>query len=168
MADDLPRGRSAIAPSCLYTPDSTRPPACRIEILTPLRVKRDGRHVGPQDFRFADFFGPLLRRISMLTAFHTDTPLETDFRGLMEAARQTTAVCQLTWQDLTRYSSRQKTTMKLGGVLGRIDLVNDDLAPFWPYLWLGRFVHAGSGATMGLGRYEIYPTSLQAEPPRLA
>lgn len=138
------------------------PPACRIQLLTPLRVKRDGRHVGPDEFRFADLFGHLLRRVSMLTAFHTDTPLETDFRALMDAARRLEATSILRWQDKTRYSARQKAVMQLGGVVGHIDLAETDLGPFWPYLWLGQWVHAGSGATMGLGRYRIEPASLQA------
>lgn len=140
------------------------PPACRIALLTPLRVKRDGRHVGPDDFRFADLFGHLLRRVSMLTAFHTDTPLETDFRALMDSARQVEAVSTLTWQDRTRYSHRQKAAMQLGGVVGQIDLAGTDLGPFWPYLWLGQWLHAGSGATMGLGHYRIEAASLRAHP----
>lgn len=140
------------------------PAACRIELLTPLRVKRDGRHVGPDAFRFADLFGHLLRRVSMLTAFHSDTPLETDFRALMDAARQVEAASSLAWQERTRYSHRQKAAMQLGGVVGRIDLTGVGLEPFWPYLWLGQWLHAGSGATMGLGHYRITPASLPAHP----
>lgn len=140
------------------------PATCRIVLLTPLRVKREGRHVGPEEFRFADLFSNLLRRVSMLTAFHTDTPLETDFRALMDAARQVEARTTLVWQDKTRYSHRQKAAMRLGGVVGRIDLAGADLAPFWPYLWLGQWLHAGSGATMGLGHYRIEPASLPAHP----
>ncbi len=128
---------------------------CSLEILTPLRVKREGRHVGPRDFIFADLFGNLLRRISMLTYFHTDTPLDTDFRALNEAARQVVAKAKLEWVEHSRYSKRQQAAMQMGGVVGRLTLVDADLSPFWPYLWLGQFAHAGSGATMGLGRFRI-------------
>ncbi|MCS6786691.1 MAG: CRISPR system precrRNA processing endoribonuclease RAMP protein Cas6 [Thiobacillaceae bacterium] len=151
----LPLARPEIPPA---------PTSCRIRLLTPMRVKREGRRVGPVEFRFADLFGHLLRRVSMLTAFHTDTPLETDFRGLMAQARQVTARSELAWEEKPRYSNSQKAAMKLGGVVGSIHLVGVDLAPFWPYLWLGQFIHAGSGATMGLGRYEIEAASLQAHP----
>lgn len=144
------------------------PAVCRINLLSPLRVKRDGRRVGPDDFRFADLFGHLLRRVSMLTAFHTDNPLETDFRGLMAHARQVEAHTELVWEDKSRYSSRQQAAMKLGGVVGRMVLSGVDLTPFWPYLWLGQWLHAGSGATMGLGRYRLESASLQAQPVRLA
>jgi len=131
------------------------PAECSLQILTPLRVKREGRHVGPRDFVFADLFGNLLRRISMLTYFHTETPLETDFRALKEASRQVATKADLEWLEHSRYSKRQQAAMQLGGVVGRMTLADVDLAPFWPYLWLGQFTHAGSGATMGLGRYRI-------------
>lgn len=58
------------------------------------------------------------------------------------------------WMDQTRYSARQDATMQLGGVVGSLAL-RDDLAPFWPYLWLGQWTHAGTAATMGLGWYQL-------------
>ena len=140
----------------VHTPGVPAPHAeCTVEILTPLRVKREGRHVGPRDFTFADLFGNLLRRISMLSYFHTETPLQTDFKALMGAARQVTARVELEWVELSRYSKRQQSQMQLGGVVGRLTLADADLATFWPYLWLGQFTHAGNGATMGLGRYRL-------------
>lgn len=137
----------------------TAPPAperCAIHVLTPLRLKRDERNVGPAEFRFADLFGNLLRRISLLTHFHTDTPLETDFAGLTRQARDVPIHdVQLRWYDWTRYSSRQDTTMQMGGLLGSFALDGADLEAFWPYLWLGQWTHAGKGATMGMGQYRI-------------
>lgn len=152
----------AMAASYMVPPPS--PDSCRIQLLTPLRVKRDGRHVGPERFRFADLFGHLLRRVSMLMAFHTESELKADFRGLMWQAGQIEASMSLKWQDQPRYSFRQGTAMLLGGVVGHIDLHDVDLEPFWPYLWLGQWLHAGSGATMGLGQYRIETTSLSRQP----
>lgn len=127
-------------------------------LLTPLRVKRAEQLVGVEDFGFADFFAGLLRRISMLTYFHTDTPLETDFRELTALAREIPLLeTSLHWQDWTRYSSRQKTLMQMGGLMGvfRVSPGNT----LWPYLWLGQWTHAGKGASMGLGRYRIIPAA---------
>jgi hypothetical protein len=77
-------------------------PAMRLRFETPLRLQRDERLVTPETFRFSDLFGPLLRRVSMLTYFHTDTPLETDFPALMELARQVNlAEMKLAWKDWT-------------------------------------------------------------------
>lgn len=104
----------------------------------------------------------------MLTAFHTETPLETDFRGLMALAQQVQAHTELFWEDKPRYSRTQGAAMKLGGVVGSIKLSGADLTPFWPYLWLGQWLHAGSGATMGLGQYRLEPASLWSHPVSLA
>jgi len=57
-----------------------------LTLQTPLRIKRDGRHVDAPNFRFADLFSNLLRRHSMLIEFHTPDTLEIDFRGLTAAA----------------------------------------------------------------------------------
>lgn len=138
------------------------PAGAQLQIRTPLRVKRSGRHVGPEQFQFADLFGNLLRRISMLTCFHTDSPLETDFRELNQQARKVNAATDLTWCDQRRYSARQGAEMQLGGVLGTLTLRDADLAPFWPYLWIGQWTHAGSAATMGLGWYQL--ASLRNQP----
>lgn len=143
----------ALAPSWPEIPPT--PTSCTVKIHTPLRVKRDGHHVDAAEFGFADLFVNLLRRVSMLCAHHTDNPLEIDFRGLTAAARQVSCQTDLSWRDLTRYSTRQRTAMRLGGVTGRLHIAGQDLTPFWPYLWQGQWLHGGSGTTMGLGRYTI-------------
>ncbi|MBI4468128.1 MAG: CRISPR system precrRNA processing endoribonuclease RAMP protein Cas6 [Acidobacteria bacterium] len=137
------------------------PPAVRLRFETPVRLQRDDRLVTPDTFHFSDLFGPLLRRVSMLTYFHTDAPLETDFAGLMELARGVElAGAKLSWKDWTRYSSRQKTEMQMGGLVGEIELEMPEGSPLWPYLWLGQWLHVGKGTSMGLGHYTIQPASL--------
>lgn len=132
------------------------PSRARLVLETPLRLKREAGIVGARDFSFGALFANLLRRISMLTYFHTDTPLETDFAALTRAAREVThAEASLRWFDWTRYSSRQKREMALGGLLGEVTLDGALIEPFWPYLWLGQYVHAGAVTSMGLGRYRI-------------
>jgi hypothetical protein len=137
------------------------PASITLTLTTPLRLKRDGDNVTPERFRFADLFASLLRRISLLTYFHTDTPLEVNFAGLTQAAREFQVSAQdLHWVDWTRYSSRQGTHMQLGGMVGTIRLQGSGLEPFWPYLWLGQWTHAGKATTMGLGAYRIGAASL--------
>lgn len=133
------------------------PERCRVQLETPLRLRREEHQVGPRDFGFADLFGTLLRRLSMLSYFHTDTPLETDFAGLMAQARSLVVKeAELAWHDWTRYSSRQDTTMQMGGLTGSFVLEGTALAPFWRYLWLGQWTHAGKATSMGLGRYRLH------------
>lgn len=105
------------------------PPRARLVLETPLRLRRGEHYVRPEDFRFAD----LVRR----------------------AAGVSPEAADLRWHDWTRYSSRQRTTMEMGGLLGAVDLDLTSMEPFWPYFWLGQWTHAGKGTTMGLGKYRI-------------
>ncbi|WP_031433648.1 CRISPR system precrRNA processing endoribonuclease RAMP protein Cas6 [Methylomarinum vadi] len=142
----------------------------RIELVlhTPLRIKQNGRNLTPQSFNFGAFFGNLLRRISMLTYFHGETPLETDFAELTRQARQIQfSDKQLQWFDWKRYSSRQDAEMNMGGVVGTLSLAMPGLEPFWPYLWLGQWIHAGKGTSMGLGYYSIETASLPSDDNRM-
>ena len=65
------------------------------------------------------------------------------------------AAAPLRWHEWTRYSSRQDALLQMGGLLGEITVAGADLSPFWPYLWLGQWTHAGKGTSMGLGKYRI-------------
>ena len=60
----------------------------------------------------------------------------------------------MTWKDWTRFSSRQKQEMTLGGVIREWSL-RGDLVPFLPWLWLGQWLHVGKNATMGMGKYSL-------------
>lgn len=138
----------------------TEPASLKIQLLTPLRMKAGGHLATPKSFTFRALFSTLLRRISLLTAFHTDTQLETDFAALTRAAELVQATdCQLRWHEWTRYSSRQNSLMQLGGLTGAVVLKNNELAPFWPYIWLGQWTHAGKNTSMGLGKYQIIETT---------
>ena len=156
----------------IYEPDaSLRPvppltpelPDCPAQLtlrfVAPFRMKVEDRLVTPESFAFKRLFSALLRRISLLTAFHTDTPLETDFADLTRSAGAI-AVAQhtLRWHEWTRYSSRQDSLMQLGGLLGEITIEDCDLTRFWPYIWLGQWTHAGKSTSMGLGKYEVIET----------
>jgi len=137
-------------------------PACvELTFHTPLRIKHGQKNLTPSDFNFGALFSTLLRRISMISYFHTDTPLETDFAGLTTQAKQIAiADQQLHWYDWTRYSSRQQTEMNLGGLVGSVTLDTNGLEAFWPYLWLGQWTHVGKATSMGLGAYSVKPASL--------
>lgn len=110
--------------------------------------------------RFSEFPGSAWRgalghALARLAYFHGDAPLETDFKGLTSAARALNADAALQWREQVRYSARQRSEMKLGGVVGALRIDGQDLSPFWPYLWLGQWTHAGAAATMGNGVYQL-------------
>lgn len=137
------------------------PKKINITFHSPVRIKQDNKNLAASHFSFGALFGSLLRRISMICYFHTDTPLETDFAGLTVAARNIQFSSQnLHWYDWTRYSSRQQTEMQMGGLLGSVSLNMQGLDDFWPYIWLGQWTHVGKGTSMGMGAYTIEPESL--------
>ena len=137
------------------------PPQIQLTFDSPLRIKQEQKNLTSGNFNFGSFFSTLLRRISMISYFHTDTPLETDFAGLTAKARTIEITAQqLQWYDWTRYSSRQQTEMNMGGLVGTIILDTRDIEDFWPYLWLGQWTHTGKATSMGLGAYRIRSTSL--------
>ena len=142
-------------------PSEQAPPApssVKIRLISPLRIRRNDRLVGPSAFSFRAFAGNLLRRISLLTYFFGDAPWETDFAGLVRQAESIPiANSDLSWREWSRHSSRQGAKIPMGGLVGAFALESSKLALFWPYLWLGQWTHLGKGCTMGLGRYALEP-----------
>lgn len=131
------------------------PTAARIDFQHPLRLRRYNRYLQPQDFDFGTFFTTLMRRICMLQALTRSRPIDADTRGLAAHARSIDwQASQLRWQDWSRKSARQKRRIPMGGIVGSIQL-SGEIAPLWPWLWAGQWLHVGKGAVMGLGRYRI-------------
>ena len=146
-------------------PESVVPPAvARIRLLSPLRIRADGRYVGRDRLNFRAFAANLLRRTSLLTHFFGE-PWEVDFAGLLEqAAEVRIADAQLHWQEGTRHSSRQQARIPMGGLVGSFVAEGPAIRALWPCLLLGQWTHIGKGCTMGLGRYVVEPPgSDQAE-----
>ena len=99
---------NAVRPRRPTAPPS--PAAVQVRLVTPLRIKRRERFVTPADFDFRAFVANLLRRLSLLTYFYGDEPLETDFAGLLRRAEKVpVADANLRWRDWARYSSHQRT-----------------------------------------------------------
>jgi hypothetical protein len=146
----------AAEPALLVLPEVADVTAARVTLVTPYRSVQQGRLVRAADFSARQFLGTLLRRVSMLQAFHTDTPLLADFKALsglmatLEVAENT-----LHWHDWARYSSRQQALIKMGGLLGTFELRGEALATFLPLLRAGEQVHVGKAAVMGLGEYRL-------------
>ncbi|MCS6897773.1 MAG: CRISPR system precrRNA processing endoribonuclease RAMP protein Cas6 [Nitrospira sp.] len=125
-----------------------------IKILSPLRIRHGERLAVKPDFHV--LIRSLLRRLAHLSYFHCGgDPSIVSFREWIALAEQVRTVSSsLAWADWTRYSSRQRTEMELGGVTGTL-LFEGPLAPFLPLLRLGEVTHAGKGTSFGLGRYRI-------------
>ncbi len=129
-----------------------------VQLHTPLRLRSNNRYVGVEQFGFAHLFSALMLRLSQLARFHGDGEPQADYAQLASLAREQGLIdTELRWQDWARYSSRQRTRMQMGGLLGQFTLTGEHLSAFWPWLWLGQYSHAGKACTMGLGQYRIDP-----------
>jgi CRISPR/Cas system endoribonuclease Cas6 (RAMP superfamily) len=62
------------------------------------------------------------------------------------------------WVDLQRYSRRQNTRLKIGGIIGWQTFSGDALSEFIPMLRLMEWLHVGKLTTMGLGKITLHPT----------
>ncbi len=58
------------------------------------------------------------------------------------------------WLDWTRYSARQNTRLKMGGVKGKV-IYEGGFEPFLPLLAIGQHLHVGKGTVFGLGKYRV-------------
>lgn len=125
----------------------------KIKYITPVRVKYNGKYTENLDFHI--LIRNLLRRLSLISYFHLDEKMNVDFKGIISDSEKVRIISSdLKWTDWTRYSNRQKTKMKLGGVVGEA-IYEGRLEPFKEILKLGEFIHIGHGASFGNGKYEI-------------
>ncbi len=124
-----------------------------VKFLTPIRLKEKGRLV--TELTFPLFFERLAGRIELLSALYGTNGPFPDLPGLMEKAHDIQIASQnLHWYDWARYSVRQKSLMKLGGLRGEIRF-KGNLGPYMPYLRLGEMINAGQGTSFGLGKNSI-------------
>jgi hypothetical protein len=137
-------------------PAAPRPGIARIVLETPLRLRHEDRYVTAERFEVSDLLRNVIRRISLLSYFHAGEPLAEDFPALTEQSRRVPVrERELVWRDWTRFSGRQQTKLKMGGLLGWVEGDFRAFPDLWRFLWLGQYTHAGKGTSMGLGRYRL-------------
>jgi hypothetical protein len=132
-----------------------------VSLRTPLRLRLDGDLVTPETFRPAHLIVAAIRRVSTLAALHGDGPIAADFATLKRAADAAGLEhADLAWMDQTRFSARQRATMKMGGLVGTCHLdLGPDAASLAPWLDRAQWVGVGKGASMGLGDFRIASSS---------
>lgn len=143
----------------LPSPEAT-PERIRVQLLTPLFVKRQGQPIAPAAFTAADFVWSVVRRVAEVCELHLGQTTGLDFAALKRAA-QNLAFTEAQWeqQSFVRWSNRQEQHTPLTGIVGS-GLVEGDLHPFWPVLHLGQWLHAGGKASFGLGHYRLTPVEM--------
>jgi len=139
------------------------PEAVQLELLTPLRIKQRAHYVCPAELDARALLGTLASRVQLLAELYASpqAPPATPDRGALHAAIDQVHVetSALRWVDWTRYSSRQRTHMQLGGLLGQLRLSGPSVTPLWPLIALGQWLHLGKNTSFGLGRYCVIAAS---------
>ncbi|WKN24010.1 CRISPR system precrRNA processing endoribonuclease RAMP protein Cas6 [Azotobacter vinelandii] len=141
-----------------HRPQPAPPPTAgqplRLRLLTPMRLRKDGRCVGRRELDASTLLIALARRTQALRDRHCPGQAPIDFRALADHAATIGLEGDLRWFDWTRYSSRQQREMTLGGLIGELRLTGD-LDGLLPLLHLGQWLHLGKNATFGLGHYRM-------------
>jgi len=133
------------------------PAGCATVVLnfrTPLRIEEQGVTVRrPPDFAF--IVNSLTRRASLLNYLHCNgpPPVEVDLSNETEGVKIRSSA--LVWQELERFSTRQKMRLAQGGLMGSITYEGKALGKFVPLLRLGEYLHLGKSTTFGLGNYRL-------------
>lgn len=120
-------------------------PTLMINFISPFRYKVDGHYTS--NISINDIKLALNRRMSILNGYEG-----IENKDNIESGNTIITSSQLRWSENKRYSSRQKESMKLGGVEGNIFL-NIENEEFLDLLIAGELVHIGKNTSFGLGKY---------------
>ena len=127
-----------------------------IETLSPIRLKYKNKLLGknePNKFNLPSdvFFFHLIRRIQNLFTYDQDEFINSLYDRLDEVKNYSS---EFKWQEITRYSNRQRQYLQMGGIVGT--LAWDSLPSVWiKLLEIGEWLQIGKGTTMGLGKYKL-------------
>ena len=121
----------------------------------PLRLMENGKLVlRPPEFGF--FIGRLAFRVGLLSHFFCGAQWpDAELKELPDLRHVKIAMSGLKEVDWQRYSGTQETTMNFDGLTGQVTYEGEGLGQWMPLLQLGTFLHTGSTATFGLGKYSI-------------
>ena len=121
-------------------------PNILIKFKTPLRIKRNNRFIRDDSLSLKDIINSIYHRKLRLTSKELQKyPYE--IKG--EVVKK-----ELYYQELMRLSNRQKTKMKLGGLMGEMQIENIDEKSY-EFLKLGEIIGSGKSTVFGLGKIEV-------------
>jgi hypothetical protein len=126
-----------------------------LSFLTPFRLQRNGKLVHNPNFK--EIFLSALRRAELLNYYYSDIRIDDiiDIPALIkksETIKETeNSLSVYEWQ---RYSGRQKTKLKMDGVVGDVTY-EGDLGDFVPFFRFAEIFSIGKNTVFGLGRIVI-------------
>jgi hypothetical protein len=133
----------------LVRPEDADAQRIRVRFLSPTTLKRNGHLV--EQPSFADLVCRARDRVSALSSFFGDGPVEMDFAGVADKAAQVRTVdCRVEWQRRARRSSRTGDVHEISGFSGEA-VYDGGLGDWMPLLRLAEASHVGKYAVWGNG-----------------
>lgn len=142
-------------PPCLHLEAGAPGPAGELGLglLTPLRLKDQNSLQSALPFSL--LIRAALRRVSTLEEHYGSGRPALDYHALvMQAGAVESVQADTRWQEIKRYSNRQKREMLLGGMVGRLRF-RGHISVFLPLLRYAEAVNLGKQTVFGLGRIRI-------------
>lgn len=137
-----------------------------VRFETPVRLKRGGKPMSPDDIDFAVLFDQVWRRLTMLCALYGEYNAADDetFRRLRaRAAEVATVERKLRTLQWKHHSAETGVQKPLQGLHGHVVFEGDALQVFEPVLRAAELVHVGGATGLGLGRIRVTdPSSIEA------
>ena len=142
----------AIEKQCLNWPSKenlSRQPLA-INLVSPCRIKEQGKYISEIDLN--SLLANMSRRISALIELFGDEQGKRDELCFSPCGSQPV---EQKWIEKTYYSSRQKTRMQFGGVVGKI-IINEDVpVEDKALIEAMELFHVGKNISFGLGKVEV-------------
>ena len=113
-----------------------------LTIVTPMRILVEGKPA--RELTFSPFIRALFRRISSLAYYYGEDDVALDYKWIAERSRRVeTVAVDFRWVEWGRRRS---------GLIGK-GTFTGDMTEFHTFLLAGEYLHAGKGASFGLGSY---------------
>ncbi len=116
-----------------------------LKFLTPLRIKQNGKYVRGEELNPSSILRSIYHRYLKLK---DKEPEKLPFTPDIEIIDK-----NLKFKDYGRYSNRQKTKMKFGGIVGEMRLKVDENS--YNLFKLGEIIGVGKQVTFGLGNIKV-------------
>ncbi|SFV74851.1 CRISPR repeat RNA endoribonuclease Cas6 [hydrothermal vent metagenome] len=113
---------------------------------TPLRIKKANQFIRDTNIELAQIINSIHQRKMKL--------LQKEYQKFPHKIQGNITAKELTYKELTRMSNRQKTTMKLGGLMGKIEIKNLN-KECYETLKLGELIGVGKQTVFGLGKIGV-------------
>ncbi len=121
-------------------------PNISVRFVTPLRLKKNNHFIKPEELELKDLINSIYQRKQKL---QNKELKKLDFKPKGDIVKK-----ELKFLDLSRYSNRQKTKLKIGGLVGEMQMKDIDEKSY-KLLKLGEIIGVGKQTVFGLGKIKV-------------